>query len=108
MGTIAQAQLADTYRKQRRQLEEVERLHRGAVQRLQEMRQARAEAEEEPGRMLEARIMLAYRRGVGQVIRKDVHNAGVQLERMKAAHDALCEELESAEKQLSVPSVGIM
>ncbi|EEQ98343.1 Intraflagellar transport, putative [Perkinsus marinus ATCC 50983] len=100
-----EAQLADTYRKQRRQLEEVERLHRGAVQRLQEMRQARAEAEEEPGRMLEARIMLAYRRGVGQVIRKDVHNAGVQLERMKAAHDALCEELESAEKQLSVPSI---
>ncbi|EER13145.1 merozoite surface protein, putative [Perkinsus marinus ATCC 50983] len=90
-----EAQLADTYRKLRRQLDEVERLHRGAAQRLEEMRQARAEAEEEPGRMLEARI----------VVRNDVHNAGVQLERTKAAHDALCQELESAEKQLSVPNI---
>ncbi|KAF4686802.1 hypothetical protein FOZ62_010227 [Perkinsus olseni] len=87
-----EAQLADAYKQQRRQLERVEHLHLTASQRLQAMRQARADAEEKPQRMLE-------------VIRAEVENNGARLEQMTAAHDVLCRELDAAEKQLNVPNI---
>ncbi|KAF4675879.1 hypothetical protein FOL47_007120 [Perkinsus chesapeaki] len=87
-----EARLSEQYRQQKHQLEQAENFHQAASQRLQEMRQAREEAEENPGRMLE-------------VIRSDVETTGARLQQMTSDHGILCQELDAAERQLSVPNI---